>query len=73
MTKRQTFVALYAQNLIGNVAPQWQGKENALAEKLTDGLLSGAASNKGPALAAVCRELKIKTTYKALRAYLTTE
>jgi len=73
MTKRQAFVALYAQKLIGHVTEKWRGNEHALAEKMTDGLLSGEASNKGPALTAVCRELKIKTTYTALRAYLTTE
>ena len=73
MTKRQAFVKLYAEKLVGNVASQWVGREHELAEKMTDGLIAEQASNKGPALIATCRELKIKTTYKALRTYLLTE
>lgn len=42
----------------------------ALAEKFTAGLLDGTAGNDGDGVKRTCKDLGIKPTFKAIRAYL---
>lgn len=44
-----------------------------LARKMTLGLDSGSASKDGVGIKNVCKQLGIKHTHKAIRAYLTTQ
>ncbi len=43
----------------------------ALALKMTDGLLSGSANKDGDGIKLTCRALKIPYTYKGIRSFLT--
>jgi hypothetical protein len=42
----------------------------AMAEKMVEGLYTGAANKDGDAIKAACRALGIKQTYKAIRTFL---
>ncbi len=42
----------------------------ALAEKMTTGLLTGAASKDGQGIKSVCKKLGIKPTYKEIKLFL---
>ena len=41
-----------------------------LAEKFTQGLMDGTASNDGDGVKRTCKALGIKSTYKAIKEYL---
>ena len=43
---------------------------SALAEKVIEGLITGAASKDGLAVQRTCKQLNIRHTYKAIREYL---
>ena len=43
----------------------------ALAEKMTAGLIAGSANKDGAGVRITCKHLGIKPTYKAIREYLT--
>jgi hypothetical protein len=42
----------------------------ALATRMTDGLISGAASKDGDGIKRTCKALGIKNTYAAIKTYL---
>lgn len=42
----------------------------ALAEKMVNGLIFGNANKDGDAIKSTCKALKIKHTYKAIKAFL---
>lgn len=44
----------------------------ALAAKMTDGLLTGRANKDGKGIANTCKALGIKYTYTAIKAFLVT-
>ena len=43
---------------------------DALAAKMTAGLLTGAANKEGKGIKSACKALGVKYTYGAIRAYL---
>lgn len=72
----QTFAAVLARNMreVRARDPLYYGwpesETDRVAVKLTGGLLMGGANKAGAAIKATLRELAIRDTYKAIKAYL---
>lgn len=74
---KNQFIAVYTQELAYRFAndPEYayaasRTTPEALAIRMTNGLINGAASKDGPAIKAALKKCGIKPTYKALRMAL---
>lgn len=69
----QTYSEFLAERFISDIsyatAAQFTTPE-AMAKKMTAGLLAGTASKEGYAIKDTCKVLRIKQTYKAIQEYL---
>jgi hypothetical protein len=76
-TNAETFKTILASNYVKLFeTPEYalaasRYSPEALAEKMTAGLISGSANKDGDGIRMTCKHLGIKTTYKAIREYLT--
>jgi hypothetical protein len=76
MTNRETFTrVLSAQYTRLFETPDYalaraRYSPDALAEKMTSGLVDGTANKDGEGILLTCKHLKLKPTYKAIREYL---
>lgn len=77
MTNRETFQAeltkQYADLFANDPSYAYSASKttpDALAAKMTDGLVTGSANKDGAGIARTCKALGIKNTYAAIRLYL---
>ena len=75
-TNKDTFSAILASNYTELFkTPEYalaasRYSPEALAEKMTEGLLTGSANKDGDGIKKTCKQLGIKQTYIAIRNYL---
>ena len=79
MTTQETFAATLAKHYAALFAtPEYAVSArlytpDMMAKKFTDGLTRGTANKDGEGIKRTCKELKIKHTYTAIAAFLTSE